>query len=148
MINKSLDLVFGKRQYNHPAPIINKIEIGDLSGHRIPELFDALVDTGADCTVVPLSVCTALYPKTREYVRAFGYDGVLKITPVYWLTIYAKGIEDISIKALGVDGRETVLLGRDFLQQQLFVVDNKSSKWCLLRGTTWRSLWFSLLKLI
>jgi predicted aspartyl protease len=148
MISKSLSLVCGTKQYKHPAPVIDKVEIGDLFGHKLPEPLDALVDTGADQTAVPLKACTALNLKVAGYVNTFGYDGVMKTTPAYWVTIYAKGITDISIKALGVFGRDTILLGRDFPKQKIFVVDNKSSKWCLLRGATWRSLWVSILKLI
>jgi predicted aspartyl protease len=147
MVSKSLRLVCGARHYKHPAPIIDKVEIGDLFGHRLPETLDALVDTGADRTVVPLGACAALNLQVAGYVDSFGYDGIMKKTPVYWVTIYAKGVTDISIKALGV-GRDTILLGRDFLQQKIFIVDNKPSKWCLFQGTTWRSWWISILKLI
>jgi hypothetical protein len=132
MIRGRLSTICGDDVFLDPAPILNDVFITDLTGNRHPRQWSGLIDTGADRSCVPLSVCQDLRLAARDFTRVSGFDreAPRRELPRYYVRIGAGGIGDLTILAYGVQ-RSNVLLGRDFLTGLCLLINDKSAKWAL-----------------
>lgn len=124
MIRTRLSSTCGAETCDPPAPVVNAITISDLTGNTHPELWDGLVDTGANRSVVPLSVCRDLGLSPRRYRRPRGFDpeAATRSVPVFYVRLGVKGLGDTAVMAYGLR-YSNVLLGRDFLTDLVLLLD-------------------------
>lgn len=131
MIGGTLSPRCGQDRYHIPAPVVSGVEITDAaSGERHPGTWDALVDTGAGRSVIPEDACSSLGMTPFAYVRASGYDRSSSPTrrPVYHVSIHVPGLGDFRLNVTSAS-RSNVLLGRDFLQGLIFLMDGGTFRW-------------------
>jgi predicted aspartyl protease len=95
-----------------PAPML-PILIGRPGGHPAVSVV-ALVDSGADATVIPQSVARRLRLPPIGTIRVRGVGGVSRQAPLYSAVIQVAGAsEAVEVLALG----EEILVGRDLLNR-------------------------------
>ncbi len=138
MLRGPLTTRSGQDKYAYGAPVLKGITVCDLLGQPHPESWDAVVDTGADRSVVPLQVCQTLKLPVRFIANAKGADRSesYRNRPLYLVRLVAPGMGDVTVTAWGLD-RGNVLLGRDVLTklQLLFLFDGYASRWGLHHST-------------
>lgn len=143
MITGDLLRTYGGFTCENPAIVIQNVIVGDLIGNVFPDPLDALIDTGADMTVVPMRICTDLQLNILDRPRVRGFDEQVKRCPIYWICLKIEGFGDIALKAFGVQ-RKSILLGRDFLKSMLLVMDSRALKYGVGAGKQWKTLWLKL----
>jgi len=136
MIRAALGTVCGGETYEPPAPIVRGVRIWDLTGSVHPQVWDGLVDTAGDRTVIPLAVCRDLNLAARDKRSTKGFDRQAKasLLPRYYVRVGVEDIGEVSLLVYGVE-RPSVLLGRDFLSGLLLLMDAGRSQWWLGRPT-------------
>lgn len=108
---------YNRDKFDPPAPALEvSLTIpGPVSyGQIIKSL--ALIDSGADMTVIPKWVTQQLHLKYVDEVLVSGYDGVTKKTFVYSVKIIFDNLGDFIIKAVASEN-EHILIGRDILNR-------------------------------
>jgi hypothetical protein len=131
-----------------PAIVVMGVRISDLAGNRHPEGWPALVDTGADRTVIPLSVCQdlKLAPRDRGWPRGFDRQAPRRATDKYYVRIGVGGAGEAALMVYAVQ-RSSVLLGRDFLAGRVLLMDGQASKWQMGRPGFWMKMILRVLSL-
>lgn len=76
----------------------------------------ALLDSGADMTVIPRWIAEQLQLKYVDEVEASGYDGVIKKTFVYSAKIIFDNLGGFIIRTIA-ENNEHILVGRDILNK-------------------------------
>lgn len=137
---------FAAHRFVNVGPVVSGVRISDLEGKFDAREWDALIDTGADISVVPLESCQALGLNPRCSYRTAGFDGRVpaRETPAYYVRVGLPGVEPVCVCALGV-ARRSVLLGRDFLCDVIFTMNSRRSRFALGRWSALRGVVLDLL---
>ena len=127
MIRRPLSSRCGANEYRNPALVLENIAVSDMGGRLHQRNWDALVDTGADRSVVPISVCHDLGLSPFEWFFPMGFDRTVRPVrrPLYHLRILVQGIRPAELAVYGIE-RGNILLGRDFLKGVLLAVDGRT----------------------
>jgi len=101
--------------FNPPAPVLEvslslPINPGDII--KIP----ALLDSGADMTVIPRTVVQQLQLKYVDEIPAVGFDGNVKNTFVYSAKIIFDKLGEFIIRVITCEN-DHALIGRDILNK-------------------------------
>lgn len=119
MPKKKLLLVYpyNRDNFDPPAPAleVSLTMPGPVSYGQIVKSL-ALIDSGADMTVIPKWAVQQLQLKYVDEVLASGYDGISKKTFVYSVKIIFDNLGDFIIKTI-VSDNEYILIGRDILNR-------------------------------
>ena len=119
MSRKKLPLVhpYDGDNFDPPAPVLEvSLTVPDSVSYGQIVKSLALLDSGADMTVIPRWVTQQLQLKYVDEVSTTGYDGVTKKTLVYSVKIIFDSIGDFIIRAI-VSDNEHILVGRDILNR-------------------------------
>jgi len=118
--------------FDPPAPIVELFISAPLSNAATSSI--ALVDSGADMTVIPDRIISQLKLRRVDSMPAFGFGkGVVEAT-VYAATLRVEGILKPRIYRVLSWNQDYVLLGRDLLNQLIAVLNGPSTE-LSLRGT-------------
>lgn len=77
----------------------------------------ALVDTGADQTVIPTPIAERLKLTPHRHVHVTGFDGVGEHRPVYLVRLVVRDLPEIEIPVIGAWEVKYAILGRDVLNR-------------------------------
>ena len=110
----TLSYPYDKKNFNPPAPVL-EVSLSIPNSQLIVKL-PALLDSGADITVIPQAIPQQLQLKYVDEVLAIGYDGIQKKTFVYSVQIILQGLGDFIIETITSD-TEYVIIGRDILNK-------------------------------
>lgn len=130
--------------FENSAPVLaNCVAISDLLGNRHSRLWSALIDTGADATVIPIEICAdlKLSPRDKRRPRGFDPEAPRGFVPRYYVTLRIEQIGEVSLLAYAVK-RSYILLGRDFLSRLVLLVDSPADHLQLGRRR-FLSKWFA-----
>lgn len=112
----SLAYPYDINNFNPPAPVFEVSLSSPISQQgeiiRIP----ALLDSGADITVIPQNIAQQLQLKYVDEISAAGYDGIAQKVFVYSAKIIFDNLGDFIIRVI-TSGEEHVLVGRDILNK-------------------------------
>lgn len=119
MVKRKLPLVrsYDKNNFDPPAPVleVSLTRPGPVSYGQMVRS-PALLDSGADMTVIPRWIAQQLQLKYVDEVCAYGYDGVPKETFVYSVKITFDNLGDFIIRTI-VSDSEHIFIGRDILNK-------------------------------
>ena len=80
------------------------------------------IDTGADVTVIPMSLAAGIGLTATRYAWISAYDGTLSLRPVYYATFEFCGVSLSSVRCVESQ-RDIALIGRNVLNQLVLVLD-------------------------
>jgi predicted aspartyl protease len=110
------------RQYNPPTPILPVIFSAAAEELRIGPL-TAIVDTGADVTLVPTAYLRRIAAPVIAEAYARGVWGERRLVPVYLVDITMGSNMLPGIYAVGDDLGDEIILGRNVLNQMRLLLD-------------------------
>lgn len=147
MISHSLSKQCGSSRYNISAPVIRNVLVSDLAGNRHPEPWEGLIDTGADRSVIPITICQQLQLGARDLRRPRGFDphAPTRELPRYYVRLNVKKLGEFTLLVYGI-ARSNILLGRDFLSELVFLFDSSNEHYTLGRHTFSSNLIVRLLR--
>jgi predicted aspartyl protease len=127
MIRRRLSSRCGVETYKNGAVVLENVAVTDMKGTHHPITWDALVDTGADRSIVPISVCRGLGLAPSTWRTPVGFDPLaLRLSrPLYYVRVLVPGVEAAKLLVYGID-RGHILLGRDFLAKLVLAVDSRT----------------------
>ncbi len=105
-----------------PAPFVTVTLVHPYTGVEIRDV-NAQIDTGADCTLLPLALVQALsLPRTSE-VEVCGVGGTIELMDVYGVQIGLFSLPLLPVEVPAHAGEPWILLGRDILNDYRLVLD-------------------------
>jgi hypothetical protein len=148
MISDTLSNECGPSRYNIPAPVIRNVLVSDLAGNRHPEPWEGLIDTGADRSIIPITICQELHLAPRDFrcPRGFDPDASTRVLPRYYVRVNVANLGEFTLLVYGVR-RSNVLLGRDFLSELVLLLDSSKDHYTLGRHTFCSNLIVAILRL-
>jgi predicted aspartyl protease len=105
-----------------PAPFVHVTLRCRETGMEVAAV-PALIDTGADCTVLPARLVgeLSLVPMGRLLIEGLG--GRVSEMPTYAVEVAIRNLRQVIVKVLAADGEPVVLLGRDVLNHFRILLD-------------------------
>ena len=97
-----------------PAPCLPVSVISPTDGATVADEL-ALVDSGADRTVLPQSIVDELRLTAFRWLRFEVGGGDVITLPIYRAVIAIQDFPPIAVNVAATDGEENILLGRDVL---------------------------------
>lgn len=101
----------------YPAAPALTVGIGSPKGKVARREVTALVDTGADVTMIPLSILRSSGGRIQQKGRLRGILGEPVIVNRYLITVYVAGYAIRGIQAVALEDNYDSILGRDVLNQ-------------------------------
>ena len=105
-----------------PAPFVNVAVRCPTSGRHVDQS-PAQVDTGADCTVLPRSVVSALDLVQVGQYECQGFQGEILPFPVFLVAVAIHDLPPVEVRAILGERESFILLGRDVLNAHRIVLD-------------------------
>ena len=146
MIRRRLSSRCGPITYANAAFVLEGVTVTDLGGIHPSAPWPALVDTGANATVVPISACQELGLSPRDWRKPVGFDpsAPQPRTPVFYVRILVQGMEPAALRVYGVN-RGSILLGMDFLSNLVLAIDGRRGEGQIGPGSALKSRLLRLL---
>lgn len=109
-----------------PAPRL-PLSVGVPGGTSAPESL-ALVDSGADRTLVPQAIISQVHATEVDRLEFEVGGGGLITLPIYRVTLAVRGFAPLVADVAASDGEEVVLLGRDVLNLYAITLDGPNRR--------------------
>jgi predicted aspartyl protease len=110
------------QQASVPAPFIH-VMLRRPDGATTVEEIAALVDSGADRTVIPSRFVSGLGLVQMGQLTIAGFGGQISQSPTYLVEVTIRKAKPVVVVALASEGESYVLLGRDVLNHFRVVLD-------------------------
>jgi len=114
-------------QYLPPAPII-KITVAGYSQSVEPLVIRAMIDSGADGTMIPTQVLAEIEATYTDSVRMSGITGGNEQRDRYRVRIQIGDIVIRGIDAVATDFEDVGLIGRDVLNQLIVTLNGLATE--------------------
>jgi hypothetical protein len=108
--------------YEPAAPALT-IGIGSPRSNVARNEVTALVDSGADVTMIPLSILRSSGGRAKEKGQLRGILGEPITVNRYLITVYVAGFAIRGIQAVALKDNQEIILGRDVLNQLEIVLN-------------------------
>jgi predicted aspartyl protease len=95
---------------------------------RRADSVSALVDTGADQTLVPEHLVTDLQLVGLDRVEVQGYDGTARLLSTYLIRLQVRDLEAFEIEIVASPDVANVVLGRDVLNHYTVTLNGPASR--------------------
>lgn len=109
------------RRFNPPAPVLPISLFAPFARGEIR--LEALVDSGADITVVPVDIVSRLRLRRIDIVLVSGLDSGAREAEVYAVALGVEGLLPPRISRVLAWGADYALLGRDVLNRLIAVLN-------------------------
>ena len=121
----NINFTYESQLFAPPAPaIFIELRSPDSPISDKPEKSLALVDTGADCTVVPWSIINRLNLQLVDLVKVTGYDEKSsQWLPVYSIHLTIPGLIPVLTRVIPVESDACTIIGRDIINEWLLKLD-------------------------
>lgn len=108
----------------HPAPFLDVFLMA--VGPGTPVHFHAQLDTGADRTIIPQAVADHLQLRADDDIQYQAVDGTIGTLWTYRMILRLRSFRPIFLTAAASRHEPHVLLGRDFSNKYLIVLDGRA----------------------
>ncbi len=108
--------------YAPPAPVV-PIGIANPDDGRPPLRVQALIDSGSDATLIPLTMLQQVGVYSGEQVSFRGVTGSRVIADAFRVVIHMPAGTAYGVRAIATRGSEEIILGRDVLNQWRITLD-------------------------
>lgn len=115
-----------KRHYNDeylPSIPVLPVRFGNPEDGRFSPSITAIVDTGADGTIVPLDLLHQIEPAVGELRNLRSQWGERRPVRSYLVDVEVDGVNLPGIWVVGDDATDGVILGRDVLNRPQILLD-------------------------
>src|ERR1700742_3165241 len=104
-------------EYKPPAPT-KRVRIFNPAKRRKPKVVDALIDAGADATLLPIALLEQIEAEITYSGQMRGILGQSTKVDLYYVTIEVAGITLRGVRAIGMyGGKDESIIGRDVLNR-------------------------------
>ena len=120
--------LYDKINFNPPAPVLEVSLSMPITLPRLQQMIlksSALLDSGADITVIPEWVAQQLQLKYVDEIMVSGYDSVSKKTFIYPVKIIFDDLGAFIVRAI-TSNNDHVLIGRDILNKWSLFLKGRS----------------------
>lgn len=115
------------RSYLPPAPVVT-LTVDGYSDEAQPATIQAMVDSGADGTMLPTAVLTQIQASYVDSVRMSGITGTVERRDRYRVRLQIGDIVIKGIDAVAVESETKGLLGRDVLNQLIVTLNGLATE--------------------
>jgi len=118
--------------YLSPPGLLVYIQVSSLESDGVGiETVPALIDTGADQTVLPSDLVDKLGLVAGDQVLIAGVSGAAEMAPTYFVDIALEHMQPMSMIVAAFGSKEYCYLGRDFLNRYRIVLDGPKLKFTI-----------------
>ncbi len=113
------------RQVTPAAPFVHltvRPPSDGAAGVEVP----ALIDTGADVSVIPGRLVDELNLIPLDSISAIGFGGHLLTLPTFLVELHIRELSPVLVKVLGSYDEPFALLGRDVLNRFTLLLDGRN----------------------
>ena len=114
---------YDQENFNPPAPVM-EVSLSIPTGQSVILKLPALLDSGADITVIPEWIVQQLQLRYVDEIIASGYDGIPKQTFVYSVKLIFNDLGDFIVRAIP-SNNDHVLMGRDILNRWSLLLEGR-----------------------
>ena len=114
---------YDQRNFNPPAPVM-EVSLSVPSIQSAVLKSPALLDSGADITVIPEQIIQQLQLRYVDEVTASGYDGIPRQTFIYSVKLIFDDLGDFIVRAIA-SNNDHVLVGRDILNKWSLLLEGR-----------------------
>ncbi len=119
---------YDRIHYDPPAPVVDIIvKPRPASSRQVGENVRALLDSGADATMLPESLLARIGAIRIDRRRSRGVYGQARMGSVYLVDIQIGRLVLPSIRAIGLSDNDEPLIGRDVLNHLIVTLDGIGS---------------------
>ena len=112
--------------YEPPAPMF-EIRVSKTSRETPEFALPALVDSGADATMLPITVLQAMEARYVETRQMRGVTGIAYLVDLYLVTVRIGPHTIPAIRAVGATPDGEAIIGRDVLNQLVVTLNGLAS---------------------
>jgi predicted aspartyl protease len=112
--------------FNVPAPAL-QVRVRARSRSRRAISVRARLDTGADITLIPATIVSALALRVEKIVIVAGYDGIAAERSAFLVTLEILGQKFSGVRVIASD-RPEILLGLDILNRFVITLDGPAQR--------------------
>lgn len=123
-MNKSFEY---DRSYLPPAPVIT-LTVDGYSDSAEPIMIRAMIDSGADGTMLPTAVLEKIEASYVDTVRMSGVTGTIEQRDRYRVRLHIGEIVVKGIDAVAVESEGEGLIGRDVLNQLVITLNGLAAE--------------------
>ena len=112
---------------NPPTPSV-LLNLRHPIATRLTSDVPALVDSGADQTVLPMQIVRTLGLNQLDETLVKGFDGSIQVLATYPLSLCIRDMKPILVEVLASDRVEYAILGRDVLNRYRIIFDGPKQR--------------------
>jgi len=131
-MSPDIEFDYNRSIFSPPAPVVLAEWRSPANPNAPnPARLPALIDSGAFCSVVPLSLIDSLRLCQVDEIEAGGYDDKeenFEVKPVYSIHLTISQLQPIFAEVIPKDSEDYAIIGRDVINEWLLTLDGPKLK--------------------